>query len=246
MYPQTHAYFAEKVFGKLSDAQTLGSIFPDIAIGVIPSRQNTHGRGIELLKYMQEQPVLYDFARGIITHGIAPEGLDYYGDEKYLSYEKGYCFEKGRSLVKETIQACNIPPEMGWWKAHNIVEMGIELLISAAGSYGSNLTQVFSKTDLITQISKEIAGFYQTTQIQFQQRIYNFSNYIDTSKATPESLAARYDVQMFTKHHIHIDTTRVAQLISLAAELVIDDLDNFFAYVLEKVKKNLSNLKALN
>lgn len=242
MYPQTHVYFAEKVFGFLTEALALGSIFPDVAAGICADRRESHGRGRELLAASRQDETLLNFAQGVITHGIDPKGIDYYGDEKYLTYERGYCFEKARPLVKDTIRACNLPPEMGWWKAHNIVEMGIELTIGSRRAYGEVLKEAFANQGLVEKISSQAAGLYKREPFVFSRRIYGFANYIDTSRVTPQSLAACYDVQMFTRHRIRIDVHHVAELILKAAEIVAGDLDDFFHYVFSNLQKTLLNL----
>jgi len=239
MYPQTHVYFTHRVCAELSDALVLGSIFPDMAAAFTASRQESHGKGAELLAELKSDPMLHDFARGVITHGIAPRGLDYYGDEKYRHYERGYCFEKGRQLVEETIRACNLPPAMGWWKSHNIVEMGIELLFSAGGQYSAALRAAFRNNELIEKISRRVAPYYRTEPRQVYRRILNFTNYIEISPATPHSLAVKYDVQMFYKHRIHIDIERTAALIDRASRLVTDDLEEFFDFTAAKTRKHL-------
>ncbi|KFI38281.1 hypothetical protein HY02_03820 [Peptococcaceae bacterium SCADC1_2_3] len=249
MYPQTHVYFAEKVFGRLSEPLALGSVFPDIAQGIVPDRQKSHGCGAEILTYMREQDNdedLLDFARGVITHGIKPAGLDYYGDEKFLSYERGYCFEKGRVLIDETIKACRLPPTMGWWKTHNIVEMGIELHLSNFNSYGKILSAAFVNIDLLTRLSQYLGHFYAIEPALLKQRILRFAGFIEISQVTAASLAARYDLQMFAKHHLHIDIPHVAHLIKQAITIVTDDLTDFFTYVLDKVKHNLITLHAID
>jgi len=242
MYPQTHVFFAQKLFGFLSDALVLGSIFPDIAAGLYTDRNESHGRGAEMLLFLQEKMELNEFVMGVITHGIDPRGLDYYGDEKFLSYERGYCFEKGRLIVDETIKACNLPSPMGWWKSHNIIEMGIELFIN--NSYCSMaLESAFANKVLVTEISKYMASFYTTELDAFQNRISKFFNYIEISKITAESLAARYDMQMYTRHKIHIDIPEVTRLIFKAGELIAEDFDEFFTLALDNVNKNLLELQ---
>lgn len=242
MYPQTHVFFAHKIFGFLSDSLVLGSIFPDIAAGLYADRNESHGRGAEMLLLLQETEEFYEFVMGVITHGTDPRGLDYYGDEKFLSYERGYCFEKGRLIVNETIEACNLPESMGWWKSHNIIEMGIELFIN--NSYCSMaLESAFANRILVTEISKYMAHFYTAEPDIFLNRIQNFFNYIEISKITAESLAARYDLQMFTRHKIHIDIPRVTGLIFKAGELIAEDFNDFLAHALENVGKSLSELQ---
>ena len=243
MYPQTHVFFAQKLFGFLSDALVLGSVFPDIAAGLYADRNESHGRGAEMLLFLQENAELNEFVMGVITHGIDPRGLDYYGDEKFLSYERGYCFEKGRLIVEETIEACNLPSSIGWWKSHNIIEMGIELFIN--NSYCSSaLESAFGNEVLVSQISEYMARFYTTEPNTFQNRICNFFNYIEISKITAESLAARYDLQMYTRHKIHIDIERVTRLIYKAGELIAEDFDRFFTHALKNVNKSLSELQS--
>ncbi|OAT81187.1 hypothetical protein [Desulfotomaculum copahuensis] len=238
MYPQTHVYFTHRVCGELSDALVLGSIFPDMAAAFTSNRQESHGKGGELLAGLGNDPSLYDFARGVITHGINPAGLDYYGDEKYLQYERGYCFEKSRPLVAETIRACNLPPRMGWWKSHNIVEMGIELRFSTS-DYGSAISAAFRNEDLIEQISRRLAPYYAVKPQQVKQRMHNFSHYIEISSPTARSLAVKFDVQMFYRHRIHIDIERTAALICRAGELVEADLRDFFTFTEAKTRKHL-------
>lgn len=239
MYPQTHVYFAQRVCGGLSLALALGSIFPDIVAGLTASRVESHGRGKELYDALAGDPELRDFARGVITHGVTPKGLDYYGDEKFLHYERGYCFEKARALVEETIRACNLPPSMGWWKSHNIVEMGIELHIGQEERYGRALAAAFANQALITKVSQRVAEFYGLKPQLLFQRIHNFVHYIEIARPTPRKLAAKYDVQMFSRHRIRIDIEQTARLISAAREAVMPDLEAFFKYAEEHVRQGL-------
>ncbi|AGL02687.1 hypothetical protein [Desulfoscipio gibsoniae] len=226
-----------------SDAITLGSLFPDMVISARVSHAMAHSLGAELLYVVKENHALADFARGIITHGISPHGLDYFGDEKYPGCERGYCFEKGRPLVKHTIEACNIPPEMGWWKAHNIVEMGIELRISNRGAYGHLIHQAFNNQELIDQITSLLGELTGYREQGLKKRIAGFPGYIEIYKATAQSLADKYQVQMFARHGININTVKVARLIEIAAEQVEDDLDDFFRYTYDIVLRELDKIE---
>lgn len=242
MYPQTHVFFAEKVLERISDEVALGSVFPDMAIGAGVSRDVTHNSGLEMLNFLKVDGELHDFALANITHGVNPGGLDYYGDEKNPPFERGYCFEKGRTLVDPTVAACNIPPEMGWWKAHNIVEMGIEMRIGSTGKYGHYLYEAFQNQDLIRTVSEKVGAFYGVGALPFAKRMSNFPSYIDLTSSTAESLAVKYDYQMHCRHQVHIDVRQVARLISLASEMVDDDLDEFFRQVTGKVRKTINSM----
>lgn len=240
MYPQTHVYFAHQVLEKMSDAIALGSLFPDMLTGGSLSHQKAHTLGLQLLETFRDQPELSDFARAVITHGIEPGGLDYYGDEKYLDCQKGYCFEKALPLVEATTKACNLPPEMGWWKAHNIIEMGIELRISTSGPYWEILQQAFRNENLIMRLGQEIAFITGIGPQELLNRIRRFPRYIVTHRATSFALANKFQVQMHARHGIEININAVTGLIELSSCHVESDLDDFFGQVNTLVRQNLA------
>jgi len=235
-------FFAEMVLGHTTDAITLGSLFPDLIISKQVEHLSAHSIGTELLQLVQEKHALADFARAIITHGITPQGLDYFGDEKYPDCEKGYCFAKARPLVEQTVEACQIPPEMGWWKAHNIVEMGIELLISNRGDYGQLIRQAFDNQELINQITDLLPDQTHRDEQGLKKRIAGFGSIIEVYKGTAESLADKYRLQMYYRHGFEINTTKVAQLIKTAAEQVEDDLVEFFRFSYANVIQELNKI----
>lgn len=245
MFPQTHVYFAEKVLGRRSDAITLGSIFPDILVGTGIDHKRAHSLGLELLTMFHDSGELKDFALGVATHGISPRGLDYFGDEKYPGYELGYCFEKGRPLVARTIEACNLPERMGLWKAHNIVEMGIEMKISNRDHYGQVLRRAFNNHKLIAHLAQALAAITGDTG-RLKKRIASFPGYIEVYPATAQSLAGKYRIQMYARHKININTAGVARLIEIAADIVDDDLAEFFRTAEEHMQREIKSNNLLN
>ena len=129
MFPVTHIWFGEKVLGELDNQSILGTIFPDMVISGCLDYDTTHKSGWKLYEFFKkEYPEFLGFARGTISHGVDPKGLDYYGDEKYRGIEKGYCFQKAMEIVDKVV-GCSIPKELGLWKAHNFIEMAIEVEI---------------------------------------------------------------------------------------------------------------------
>jgi hypothetical protein len=99
---------------------------------------------------------------------------------------------------------------------------------------------------LLTRLSQYLGHFYAIEPALLKQRILRFAGFIEISQVTAASLAARYDLQMFAKHHLHIDIPHVAHLIKQAITIVTDDLTDFFTYVLDKVKHNLITLHAID
>lgn len=241
MYPQTHVYFAEAVLGRQSDQVSLGSILPDMLIGEHFNHCEAHSKGVEIYDFLVKNHSLLDFGQAVLTHGFKPEGLDYYGDEKYLDYEKGYSFEKARPFIKKTIDACGIPPEMGWWKAHNIVEMGVELLVGSAGHYNERLKSAFTNHALVSEVSEMLQSLWKDKDLKFSGRVERFVSFIELEKPGVETLAQKYGIQMQYKHGAKIDTKKVAHLIYKAAESVNTDLRQFFKTTSTLVKQVVPN-----
>jgi len=232
-------YFAERVLGKQSDVITLGSIMPDMIIGVDIGHYEAHCKGLEILRLPAVDLSLQDLGKAVSTHGFKPEGLDYYGDEKYLDYEKGYCFEKARIITERTVDACNIPPEMGWWKAHNIIEMGVETIVGAGDYYHERLQSAICNHDLIRGIDDLLRQLSDNRSIDFVRRVERFSGFIVTEEASADSLANKFLVQMKLRHQVNIDLKKVVTLINDAADLVAADLLDFFNVTADLVKGNI-------
>jgi len=239
LYPQTHVCFAEMIIKGQSDGITLGSILPDMLNGRGISHYEAHSKGSEIYCFLKRRQTRLDFGEAVLTHGFVPKGLDYYGDEKYLDYEKGYCFEKARSFILDTIEACNIPVEMGWWKSHNIIEMGIELLVSSTGDYSGRIKSAFANRILVSEIDEILSELLPDVDFDLNWRVQRFAGLIYLEKAGASSLAEKYRLQMLNKHGIEIDTKKVASLIERAAESVYDELPGFFKTVAGLVKGNI-------
>lgn len=242
MYPQTHVYFAETLIGRQSEQISLGSILPDLLVGGCFNHCEAHSKGAEIYNYLIKNRSLPDFGLAVLTHGFIPKGLDYYGDEKYLEYEKGYSFEKARPYIKKTVEACNIPPEMGWWKAHNIVEMGVELLVGSSGEYSERLKSAFTSHSLVSEVDELFYSLWSDKDLEFIKRIKRFMGFIELEKPSVESLAQKFRVQMFFRHKVDIDTKKTAQLIFQAAESVTVDLYQFFKNTSGYVKRNIEEM----
>ena len=245
MYPQTHLYFAEKILGKISDEITLGSIFPDFIISKTLDHQFAHQSGPHIYELCRNSGKFNEFALAVITHGINPNGLDYFGDEKYLNFERGYCFEKGRPFIEETVKACNIPSRMGWWKSHNIIEMGIELQINRIKDFGPTIRNALNNIPLLKELDDLLSSITSEKSLSLVQKASFFINHIETGSITANSLATKYNTQMITKHSISVNIPQVAVLIDQAALAVTNDLDDFFQYAINKVTETLSTVSLI-
>jgi len=238
MYPLTHIYFAEKMLGFLDDAVVLGSIFPDVAIlsGIEWSESHTLGLSI-WEKFRGKREELVHFSMGVITHGIKPKGLDYYSDEKYRDFEKGYCFEKARPLVDAVVEVCNISPDDGWWKSHNFVEMGIELyLYEKQPELLVFLKKALSNNNLITILIDDLSPVLKKDRTKLENVFLTFRKFIEEEPLDAQALALRYQKQIYFRHNIDsIDLEKSRNIINRSKELIGVDIEEFFNEVKEQV-----------
>ncbi len=246
MYPLTHIYFARKVMGFLDDALLLGSIFPDMVTLCDIPWEESHRLGLILWPHFKKAaPPLVHFTQGIITHGIEPRGLDYYSDEQYGSYEKGYCFEKAKPLIEQVVEVLRIPPENGWWKAHNFIEMGIELHIyERFPELQGKLFQAFQQQSLIDLLVSSLSPILVERNRPLKHCFSVFKQYIEKEEMDATLLAIRYERQINHRHNIEsIDIAHCRDLIVKGQRLIETELEDFFEDVKIKIKPILEQMQ---
>lgn len=241
MFPITHIWFSRKVLGYVNNLTVLGSIFPDIVISGHLTYNQTHHAGWGLYHQMKETNSKYmDFCKALVTHTVDPRGLDYFGDEAYGSGYKGYCFQKGVLIVEEVIEACNLPVEYGLWKAHNFIEMGIEInIIQEEYSLIKMLHDSLYDKALIAELSVPLEQYFGLRPHAIEESFNRFRGFVELKDLNSDNLACKYDVQMQSKHGISIDVQRCSEIIEKCREIVKHDFDAFIAYCLNEVSQML-------
>ncbi len=243
MFPFTHICFARDVLGTLNHEIVLGAVFADTVIEGPLNHADTHRRAGELFAYLTGLGCHRNFALGAITHGVVPAGLDYYCDEKYLHYERGYAFEAARPLISQVISCCRLPAEMGWWKAHNFIEMSAELHIYKKHSETYHLLRdTLADEGLINRISAALAGFYQVPAAELAASFPAYGNYVLMDTVTSYALAEKYNRQMEQKHGISIDIAGAAAIIENGIGLIAQTLPEFWQHCTGQVRKILTAL----
>lgn len=219
----------------------LGSIFPDTVIKCCLTYDQTHNAGWGLYEYFKNYSEKHlDFARAMVTHTVNPNGLDFYGDEEYGSGYKGYCFQKAVEIEKEVIHACNIPDKFGLWKAHNFIEMGIEMNIADSDD---ELISVFHKglTDscMIDELSRHIDKYFGLKGRTVVDCFHRFTDFMELQELSSMTLAARYNTQMLAKHGIRIDISKCSEIIEKSRSIVQEDFDEFIDFCTLRVEAML-------
>lgn len=207
MYPLTHAYFIDKLLKRKSDLARLGSIFPDTNSAGFISFDMTHKSGIELYNFLKKRaPWMLDFAIGVISHGIEPKNLDYFGDVKYKNFDMGYNFENAKSIVDDVKEAISFPDEeinkfrnFWLWKSHNIIESAIELLIVRKNSDYANVLnelKLLNKED----IAKVLSEFYKVKKEEIILGYESLFKSVSQMPASVENITLNYINFVKIKH----------------------------------------------
>ncbi len=239
MYPLAHLYFAQKALPKFDHTAVLGSVFPDLVIAGGIEWQESHTLGMKMWKHFRGKgQELVNFTLGVISHGVEPRGLDYYSDEKYGRFERGYCYEKARPLVDSVVEACNISSEDGWWKAHNFIEMGIELYIFERRSeLLTVLQEALSRQDIISFLNTELSALLGREKEELEKGFILFESlFAQEEPLDARVLAMRYQKQIYYRHNIEsIDVGSCRKIIEKSRLLIEDDIEDFFNSVCEQM-----------
>ena len=237
MFPITHIWFSRRVLGYINNMTVLGSVFPDTVIKCCLTHEQTHNVGWGLYEYLRNNSEEYlDFARAVVTHTVNPKGLDFYGDEEYGDGYKGYCFQKASEIEKEVIAACNIPEKFGLWKAHNFIEMGIEMNITDSEK---GLVDIFNKglsdKPMVQGLSYHLDKYFGLQDRSVADCFSKFTDFMRSKDLSSLALASRYNTQMQVKHGISINIEKCSDIIEKSRTIVQEDFESFIVYCTEKV-----------
>ncbi|MGE5633029.1 MAG: hypothetical protein ACM3TR_18320 [Caulobacteraceae bacterium] len=241
MFPITHIWFSRGILGHINNLTVLGSIFPDTAISGCLNHEQTHSGGWGLYKFFEDKYMEYlDFVKASVIHTVNPRGLDFYSDEEYGQGYKGYCFQKAQEIEEEVIDACNIPVEFGLWKAHNFIEMGIEVNIATLEKgLVDVLHEGLNDSFLIGKLSSPLESYFGISNLSIYDCFKRFAGFVEVEDLNSYNLAKKYDIQMKTKHGIGIDVPKCCDIIEKSRIIVKDDFDDFIEYCSKKVNDTL-------
>ena len=250
MFPLAHLEFARRVLGPLRSEELLGAVAPDVLVAADLGWDVTHRVGVRLYDRAMDAraeghsdgDLLVRFARAALTHGADPEGLDYYGDVSYRGHDRGFAYLVARPLADRVAAVCRLPPELGWWKAHNFVEMAIDMLVDEAHpGWGEGLVRAFDAGGLVTAVSSFLDEALALPAGRVAPYFTRFPTFVALEQPTPMRLAETYGVQVQVKHGVdEIDVALAAEIIEEAADLARPVMDDFFAAAREGVARMLT------
>lgn len=245
MFPIAHAWLVERLVPDPVPAHYLGCIWPDMLFGSPLSHAQSHRSGALLAAHARtlgtdaDAQAFRAFVVGVLTHGSEPHGFDWYSDEQYGDNpeERGYAFQHGRAIANETARACDLPPEHGWWKAHNIVEMAFERpLYLAQPSLGERLAGVCADDTLRARIAAVLADIFHAPQDELAAAMRRFTGVVQLHPASVEAEAEVYALQVRLKHPgAQPDVPAIAALIEHAEQDIVADKESYLATCVHQV-----------
>ncbi len=253
MFPIAHAWLVTQLIERPTPAQYLGCVWPDMLFGSPLDHIQSHrsGRGLaahaNALDDGEHGPAFRQFVTGVLTHGSEPRGFDWYSDEEYGGLPRdarGYAFQHGRALADETARACGLPPQDGWWKAHNIVEMAFERdLALSHPDLGGSLAAACADDGLTTTIAVELASVFGLPASALRAAMRRFPSVVSLQPTTHAALAEVYAVQVRLKHpDAAPDIPTLTPLIARAEALIAESKRAYLANCVRLVGEMLPDV----
>jgi hypothetical protein len=241
MFPIAHAWMIDECVPDPTLAHYLGCVWPDMLYGSPLTHQQTHREGAALAAYAkslavgEEADAFRQFAQGALSHGVEPHGFDWYSDEEYggrPASERGYAFQRGRQLAGRAALACDVAPDQGWWKAHNLIEMAFERrLYAERPERGERIAAACADTTLIERTCARLAEHFGQPADALAEPIRRFPQIVELRPTTVASLAHAYAMQTRLRHPgAQPDETALERLIAEAEAIVGPDSDEFLRY----------------
>lgn len=243
MFPLVHYFVNSKIYGKVTNFTALGAIWPDLAAGSGWDRDKAHYMGYDFYNWcLEHEPDALDLARGVISHGNCPPGVDYYADEYWPGCVKGWCFAKGTPYMHRVGAATRLPQRLWWWKSHNFVEMSYELITDDEHPHLKELILEALADDGGKREAARILSKYCGAPAENIHAIFCKAPQIFALRdISPKELAFKQAVAFAVRHDVHdADTAAMAQLLQQISEELREGYHPYMERVIELTGAALS------
>lgn len=216
MFPLVHHRINKAIYPETSPLIILGALYPDMASTSGYIRDVAHMMGNTFANWCRiNAPWGMDLARGIISHGCDPFGVDYYSDEFWPGGEKGWCFQQGVPWMPRVARATNLPDDLIWWKAHNFVEMSLELLMTEANpQLNSDILNAVNDRAAVKEVAQILAAYAELDQSKIEYAFVMVPEVFALEEVTPQILAIRQGRAFRRRHQVfNYDLEQMAELL---------------------------------
>ena len=243
MFPIVHYYTNQIAYGQVPPLMVLGGLFPDLAVGTGMSRDEGHQMGAGFFEWCATQaPNMLPLARGIISHGVLPYGVDYYADEYWPGCEKGWCFDQGKPWIKRIASVTHLPQYLWWWKSHNFVEMSYELLtIDVYPFIGNKIITALADEALLDHAATELSRYTGKDKKLISAMFRKTPQIFSLKEVNPLSLAECQKNDFCRRHKVYdADVAGMAILLSDMTEALRPGYASFMTEMIKRVKEQLT------
>lgn len=216
MFPLVHYFVNSQIYGSVPKLMVLGGLFPDIAASAGWDRNQAHAMGADFHAWCgQNAPQALPLARGIISHGTEPPGVDFHADEFWPGYRKGWCFLAGEQYMDQVAQVTRLPQDLIWWKAHNFVEISYELITDADHpGIKDRLMAAVQDRQAVSQAAAVLADYTGLPQQDIISSFHNVPNIFAIDDISPERLAYKQNLAFMVRHGVmDADVDAMAKLL---------------------------------
>ena len=251
MFPIAHGWLLAEVAEQPTAADYLGCVWPDMLFGSPLAHPQSHKSGAELLAFARGLPAgaardeFLAFVRGVITHGSEPHGFDWFSDEGYggeSGHDKGFAFQRGKPLAQRAAAACDVPEEMGLWKAHNLVEMSFEGPLYAANPDAAHALAAACADDaLMRRIAEPLSHFFAQQPEALAESMRRYTSMVTLTPTTLDALGEKYAQQTRYRHAgAQPEAHAIAALIGETTDLLAAERDDYLTTCLSGVRATLA------
>jgi len=218
MFPIVHHRINKALYPDTSPLIILGALYPDMASTSGYNRNEAHTMGDTFAAWCKiNAPWGIDLAKGIISHGCNPYGVDYYSDEFWPGGEKGWCFQQGVPWMPEVARTTNLPENLIWWKAHNFVEMSLELImIDQDNDLNSDILKAVDDHGAVKEVAQLLAAYAGLDESKIEYAYNMVPEVFALEEVSPQYLATRQGRAYRLRHQVYdYDEEQMAELLRL-------------------------------
>ncbi len=246
MFPVAHGWLLGRLIEHPTPAEFLGCVWPDMLFGSPVIHSQAHNSGAELLAFARGMPAgaerdeFTGFVRGVITHGSQPHGFDWFSDEGYGEnpQAKGYAFQRAAPLAGRAAEACDVPPDSGLWKAHNMIEMAFERSLMQENIEAAHaLAAACADERLMARIAAPLGHYFGHSPDALAESMARYASYVSLAPTSLDDLAQMYALQTRFKHPgAQPDAVALAALIGEAENIITADREEYLGVCLDGVR----------
>lgn len=251
MFPVAHGWLLAQIAPAASPAAYLGCVWPDMLFGSPLTHPQSHKSGDALLAFARTLPAgaerdeFIAFVYGVLTHGSEPLGFDWFSDERYggASPEaKGFAFQRAAPLAERAAVACDVAPEDGLWKAHNLIEMAFERFLFAANTQAAAaISAACVDAALMARIAGPLAQHFRAEPEALIAAIRRYSGMVSLAPTSLDDLAQAYARQVPHRHPgAQPNVAALADLIGEAETLIAAERAEYLNVCLAGVQATLA------